>query len=198
MKHLLVLGSQNGSNFQAIAEYFKNFDVQITCVSDNKDALILQRAQESGIENHYVPFEQTGEFISKRKFDLCAMAGYMRILPKTVLDMTTFINLHPSLLPAFKGKNAIEEAYNYGVKVTGVSVHYASEEVDGGEIIAQIPVFIENGMSLHELEQEIHAIEHKLYPLAIQNLLFDRLVEPHMALNSGGCSGGCGGGCSKH
>lgn len=185
MIKIAVFGSGNGSNFQAIAEYFQGRTLDFTCISDKKDAFILERAKNLGIKYLHVPFKETYDFLSKNKFDLVVLAGYMRILPEDIVKSQNIINIHPSLLPSFKGKDVIEAAYNSGVKVTGVSVHYVNEEVDSGEIIAQIPVLIKDNMTLEELETEIHSIEHKLYPLVIDKLLFNRdfSVEHQVLLN---------------
>ena len=95
----------------------------------------------------------------------------MRILPRNVLALGRFINIHPSLLPEFRGLNAIKRAYNSGCKVTGVTVHYVEEEVDTGEIIAARKCEIEQGMALCELEGKIHQIEHNMYPKIIEEIL---------------------------
>jgi len=174
MKKVAVFGSGNGSNFQAIAEYFQEKDIEFTCISDKAGAFILKRAEKLGIKALHVPFKDTYNYLLKNKFDLVVLAGYMRIFPANVVKLAKIINIHPSLLPSFKGKGVIEEAYNAGVKVTGVTVHYVNEEVDSGEIIAQIPVFIKNRTTLDKLETDIHNIEHKLYPLVIDHLLFNK------------------------
>lgn len=192
MKKVAVLGSGNGSNFQVIAEYFQGKDVEFTCISDKKDGYILERAEKLDIPAFYVPFSQTYEFFKDKNYDLIVLAGYMRILPAEVLALGNFINIHPSLLPSFKGIDAIKQAYNYGVKVTGVTVHYVCEEVDAGPIIAQVPVDIEPDMSLFQLENVIHAVEHKLYPFVIENILYDKVVDPSLKLGIGGGCGGCG------
>jgi phosphoribosylglycinamide formyltransferase-1 len=176
MIKIAVFGSGNGSNFQAIAEYFQGKDVEFTCISDKKDAFILERAKRLGIKYLHVPYKETFQYLQANKYDLVVLAGYMRILPENVVNLAKFINIHPSLLPSFKGKDVIEAAYNSGVKVTGVSVHYVNEEVDSGEIIAQVPVIIKEKMTLDELETEIHRIEHKLYPLVIDNIIFNKEI----------------------
>lgn len=197
MKKVAIMGSGNGSNFEAIAKYFKDKNIQIICLSDKADAYILKRAESFGIENEFVPFEKNFEYFSQNKFDLIALAGYMRILPDNVLhEMGKVINIHPSLLPAFKGsKNAIKDAFLAGVKVSGVTVHYVTSDVDGGKIIAQYPVFVGNGMHFDEFEAEIHAVEHKLYPIVIEKLLEDRIFDFSDLMKSS-CNGGCGG-CKK-
>ncbi len=176
MKKIAVFGSGNGSNFEAIAEYFKNYRVEITCISDVKDSFIFKRAEKKGIRSFYVPFAQTEEFLKENKFNLIILAGYMRILPENILKQADFINIHPSLLPSFKGKNAIEKAYKYGAKVSGVTIHRVTKNVDEGPILAQVPVFIESQMKLEDFENKIHEIEHKLYPVVIEGLLYGKKV----------------------
>lgn len=193
------MGSGNGSNFEAIANYFKEKDVEIICVSDVEGAKILKRAENLGIKNLYLPFEKNVEFFKGNefgKFDLAVMAGYMRILNKETLKHCKFINIHPSLLPAFPGKNAIKRAFEAGVKVSGVTIHHVTEEVDKGKIIAQYPVFIDIMTTLEEFEAETHSVEHKLYPFVIESVLNDVLFSYDMLLKPDSCGGSCsGGGC---
>ncbi len=188
-KHIAVMGSGNGSNFEAIAEFFKDKDVNITCLSDNLNAYILERAKKRGIPNQYLPFEETAAYFGANDFDLIVLAGYMRILPDDVLELGKFINIHPSLLPAFKGKDAIQRAFFAGVKVSGVTVHWVNNELDGGKIIAQYPILISNVMHFDEFEKEIHSLEHQLYPIVIDKLLKDEVFDFSDLLNCGGCNG---------
>jgi phosphoribosylglycinamide formyltransferase-1 len=194
MKKLAIMGSGNGSNFEAIAQYFKGKDVQITCLSNVEDAFILERAEKFGIKNEFLPFGKNLEYFLQNKFDLIVLAGYMRILPDNVLEaMQKVINIHPSLLPAFKGSaNAIQEAFLAGVKVSGVTVHWVTSDVDGGAIIAQYPVFITNEMHFDEFEVEMHGVEHKLYPIVIEKLLEAKIFDFSDLMKSN-CGGGCGG-----
>lgn len=199
MKTLAIMGSGNGSNFEAIAKYLQNRqDIKITCLSNVEDAFILERAQSLGIENKFLPVKDNEEYFSKNKFDLVALAGYMKILPDKVLEkMGKVINIHPSLLPAFKGsKNAIKDAFLAGVKVSGVTVHWVTSDVDGGKIIAQYPVFINTDMHFDEFEHEVHTLEHKLYPVVIEKVLDDKAFEFVDLMRSGGCGSACGG-CKK-
>lgn len=194
MKNLAIMGSGNGSNFEAIAKYFQGKCIDITCLSNVKDAYILKRAEKLGIKNQFLPYEDNLEYFKKNKFDLIVLAGYMRILGDDVLEvMGNVINIHPSLLPAFKGsKNAIKDAFLAGVKVSGVTVHWVSSDVDGGKIIAQYPVFINNEMHFDDLEQEIHLVEHKLYPVVIEKLLEDKIFDFQDLMKSK-CNSNCGG-----
>lgn len=100
------------------------------------------------------------------------MAGYMRMLGEEVLD--TFpdrvINLHPALLPSFRGAHAIQDAFDFGVKVTGVTVHFANAEYDKGPIIAQRAVEVREDDTAETLEERIHQAEHELYPWVLRHL----------------------------
>ncbi len=193
-KSVAVMGSGNGGNFQAIVEYFKDKDVKITCISDKLNAYILERAKNLGVDYKYLPFEENAEYFGTNNFDLIVLAGYMRILPPGVLNLGKFVNIHPSLLPAFKGKDAIQRAFFAGVKVSGITIHWVTDELDGGKIIAQYPVLIGNDTHFDEFENEIHALEHKLYPIVIEKLLEDKVFDFSDLL--GGC-GGCKGGCRE-
>ncbi len=195
MIKIAVLASGEGSNAEAIIKHFQNNSrVKIVCFSDIADANVLKRAKNLNTEAIYLPFDDNFDYFSKHSFDLYVLAGYMRILPEKVIKLGTFINIHPSLLPAFKGKNAIKKAYEYGAKVTGVSIHYADKEVDSGQIILQTPVMIEQSMNLAELEEKIHEVENKIYPIVIESLIYDKVVD-FMQDNSGcGCKNN---GCKK-
>lgn len=199
MYKLAVMGSGNGSNFEAIVKYFNGKDVEITCLSDVEDTFILQRAENLGLEHKHLPPENNLEYFKKNKFDLVALAGYMQILPENVLsEMGKVINIHPSLLPAFKGKDAIKQAFLAGVKISGITIHYVEKDIDAGKIIAQYPIFIANGAHLDEVEAEIHEIEHKLYPIVIEKVLEDKVFD-FQDLMRGKCGGKCsdGGGSSS-
>jgi len=192
-KKLAIMGSGNGTNFEAIVKWFQNKDVEITCISDVEDAPILEKAKKAGINFKFVPFEQNFEYFSENKFDLVALAGYMMILPEEVLNLSRFINIHPSLLPSFKGRDAIQQAFLAGVKLSGITIHWVEKGVDDGKIIAQYPVFIDNYMHLDEFEEEIHTIEHKLYPIVIEKVLDDKVFDFQDLMKSSCNNKGCGG-----
>lgn len=192
------MGSGRGGNFEAIAKYFASKNVEITCISNIEDAPILTKAKNMDINAVFLPFKENLKYFKENKFDLVALAGYMRILPDTVLkEMGKIINIHPSLLPAFKGSaNAIQEAFLSGVKVSGITVHWVTSDIDGGKIIAQYPVFLTNEMHIDEFEQEIHTIEHKLYPIVIDKLLEDKVFEFQDLIGSSCLGGKCDSSCS--
>ena len=105
------------------------------------------------------------------------MSCYMRKLTPVVLDAfpDRVLNLHPALLPSLKGAHAIQDAFDYGVKVTGVTVHFADDKYDCGPIIAQRPLTVEEGWDVDELEAHIHEIEHELYPEVVGLLAAGRV-----------------------
>lgn len=180
MKKILIFASGSGSNFQAIVEHFQDklskYNIEFELLCNKKDAFVFERAKKLNVKSHFVPFSETKAFLESKKYDLYILAGYMRVLPQEVLDFGTFINIHPSLLPKFKGLNAIEQAYNAGEKEAGVTVHYVNHLIDSGEILEQQSVEIKEGMSLEELESEIHKIEHEIYPRVIEKLLCKELI----------------------
>ena len=111
--------------------------------------------------------------IKKYKADYIILAGFMKILSREFVLKFPYkiINIHPSLLPAFKGRDAIKNAFYYGVKYTGVTVHYVTPEIDAGPIIYQEAVEIEEFDTVESLEAKIHKTEHKIYPIALEKAL---------------------------
>jgi len=186
-KRLIVFGSGNGSNFQAIVEYFREKELPVEFVflfCENPKAKIIERAKSLGIKalvEDFKKFKSREEFdrrveriLESVDFDLLILAGYMKILSESVVKKYKYriVNIHPSLLPAFPGLNAIKKAYKYGVKYTGITIHYVDEGVDTGPIIEQVALRILENETLEELERRIHRIEHYFYPRVIEKLLF--------------------------
>lgn len=182
LKRIATFASGYGSNLQAIIDYFKNSNnVEIGLVfSNNQGAYALKRAENSKIKKFvldYHKFDSREEYdreIAKilitEKIDLIVLAGYMLLLSDWFVDKfrNKILNIHPSLLPSFKGTNGIKDAFDYGVKITGVTVHFVDKKLDHGPIILQKEVNILSQDSLETLEEKIHKVEHELYPLAIQ------------------------------
>ncbi len=192
MKKLAVLGSASGQNLRAIVKYFENKDVLITAVSDIENSDFISDAKNMKIDWKFLPFEQNFEYFSSHDFDLIALSDYRKQLKSDVLELGKFISIHPSLLPSFKGPDAINRAFFSGVKVSGVTVHLINEDIDNGKIIAQYPVLIENLTHYDEFEREIHALEDLLYPIVIDKLLNNQVFDFSDLIRSGGC-GGCSG-----
>lgn len=177
-----VLASGSGSNLEAIACAIEQgkLPAKIALVIYNEpDAFAKQRADKFGIPailvNHrdYKSRQALDraiiELLQQYKVDLVIMAGWMRIVTQILIDAfpERILNIHPSLLPSFKGIHAIEQAFNYGVKITGCTVHLLSLEVDSGKILKQaaVPVLPED--SLEDLQKRIQVQEHIIYPEAI-------------------------------
>jgi phosphoribosylglycinamide formyltransferase-1 len=147
-------------------------------MSDKHNAYGLERAQKRKIPTLSQPklksLEKSVTKLCKaNKVELIVLAGFMRLLTPGFVKKweKKIINIHPSLLPSFKGAQAIEQAYNYGVKYTGVTVHYVDEGMDTGSIIAQEIVPIKKSDSLNDLHAKIHKVEHRLYPNVIRGIL---------------------------
>jgi len=185
---LIVFASGNGSNFEAIANHIKEEDLPFVIqylLTDNPRAFAIERAKKLNIPVKildYKSFESRDaynravfKFLKSQDVDLIVLAGYMRILPAFIVReyWRKIVNIHPSLLPAFPGLHAIEKAFNYGVKVTGVTVHFVDEGVDTGPIIMQECVKIEENDTLESLEEKIHKVEHRIYIQAIKKILLD-------------------------
>ncbi len=172
MKNILIMSSKNGSNFEAIVKYFKNRnDINFKLLTDNKDAYVIKRAKKLGVEYFCLNKDEIRDFFLKNKFDLVIMAGFFKILDKGTIETNTFINIHPSLLPKYKGLNAIEHAYVNNDLKTGITIHYANEFVDEGEIIFQKELEVNPNWNLWKFEREVHKLEHYYYPRIIEKLL---------------------------
>ena len=186
-----VLLSGSGTNLQAIIDEVRDgaLPVEIVkVVSSRPDAYGIERAKQAGIpvialnRQIYADPEAADAMIVEELraagAEYVVMAGYMRKLTPVVLEAfpDRVLNLHPALLPSFKGAHAIQDAFDAGVKVTGVTVHFANEDYDKGPIVAQEPVRVEEGWTVDELEAAIHAVEHVLYPRVLRQLAEGRIA----------------------
>ncbi len=185
-----VLLSGSGTNLQAIIDAAAaGLPVDIVAaVSSRPDAYGIERARAAGIpvtvlnRDVYADPEAADALIARTLHaagaEYVVMAGYMRKLTPVMLDAfpDRVLNLHPALLPSFKGAHAIADAYAAGVKVTGVTVHLANEDYDKGPIVAQEPVRVEEGWSLDDLEAAIHEVEHRLYPEVLRIIAEGRMT----------------------
>jgi phosphoribosylglycinamide formyltransferase-1 len=185
VKRLAVFASGRGTNFEAIAQACADGRIQSSVallVCDKPGAYVLERAKRFGVEtfvfnpNAYARKADFEREIADRMdalgIDLVCLAGYMRILGEEMLSRYKgrIINIHPSLLPSFKGAHAVEEAVAYGVKVYGITIHWVDETLDGGRIIAQ-RAFEYDGDNPEEVHAIGQKIEHKLYIETINKLL---------------------------
>jgi phosphoribosylglycinamide formyltransferase-1 len=190
MTKIAVFASGKGSNFAAIARAIKKgrLDAELALlVCDNPGAPVIQRAKRLKVKVALVKKEN---FSSREDFekavirhlqengvDLIVLAGFMRMLGTELLSnyQGRILNIHPALLPAFKGSEGIKDAFTYGAKITGVTVHFVDEKMDHGPIILQAAVKIEEKDTLESLEAKIHKLEHKLYPEAIRLFIGGKL-----------------------
>ena len=190
-RKLGVLISGRGSNLQAIIDAIKSkqLNAQIAVVISNRPgAAGLTRAREAGLETVVLDHTDAQRFPTREDYDLelarelkardvrlVCLAGFMRLLTKVFLDAfpQSVVNIHPSLLPAFPGINAQYQAWEHGVKWTGATVHLVSTELDGGPIVLQEPVAVDEKDDAESLAARILEKEHHLYPMAIQLLLND-------------------------
>jgi phosphoribosylglycinamide formyltransferase-1 len=190
MKRIAVFASGYGSNLQALIDFSENDDLsgEIVLVFSNKSsAFALKRARNHGIKAVFLDsaqFKTRGEFdegiagiLEEEKIDLVVLAGYMLLIGQNIVTKfkNRIINIHPALLPSFKGTHGIRDAFDYGVKVTGVTVHFVDEGLDSGPIILQQSVEVSEEDSAEILEEKIHEVEHKLYPLAVKYFCSGRL-----------------------
>ena len=185
-----VLISGSGTNLQALIDRIAagELDASIELVvSSRPDAYGIVRAHEAGIPalvlskaSYADPLAADRKIVAelrRRGCEYVIMAGYMRMVREPLLEAfpNRVVNLHPALLPSFPGAHAIAEAYERGVKVTGVTVHFANADYDAGPIIAQRALPVEEGWSQDELEEHIHQIEHELYPEVVGLLAAGRV-----------------------
>lgn len=184
---VVLLGSGKGSNAEAILKAYREDTLGKTkivgVVSDKEEARILEIAKQFDVPAQFI---HPGQFKTKLEgdaeweyiktlqawqVDLVVLVGFMRVIKDAFLQaFPRIINLHPSLLPAFPGLDSIKQAWDYGVKVTGCTVHWVNNEVDAGKIIEQGAVRIENKDTLETLRLKVHGIEHQLLPEVISDL----------------------------
>ncbi|MFC1667077.1 phosphoribosylglycinamide formyltransferase [Candidatus Omnitrophota bacterium] len=188
--NIAVFCSGSGTNLQAIIDAEKRGHIKADLrlvVSDVKDSFALTRAKNTGIKTLVVErkdFQSKKEFerkilknLKKENIDLIVLAGYMKLLSEDFINeyKNRILNIHPALLPSFKGTHGIKDAFLYGVKVTGPTVHFVTADMDAGPIIAQSIVVVTEDDTEETLAEAIHLEEHKIYPRAIQLFVEDRL-----------------------
>ena len=191
MINLAVFISGNGTNLVSILERIDagELNAKVVCVvSSNQRACGIKFAESKHIsvlamntdayQNASLADEKILNFVKTHNADYIIMAGYMRKVTDILRDAfpNKILNIHPALLPSFKGASAIKDAWNNGVKVTGVTVHFANQDYDKGPIIAQEAISISEDDTFDTLESRIHELEHKIYPRVIQ-LLSENKIE---------------------
>jgi len=192
MLKLAIFGSGSGTNCQAIIDAIEagTLDAEIKCVlADSEEAYILERARKHNIPAIYfdcAPFKTKLDGEAEQKVlrtleehdvNFIALAGFMRIVKDGLLKAYEgrMINIHPSLLPSFPGLNGGKQAFDYGVKYTGCTVHFVDAGVDTGAIINQKIISIDDDDTLDTMMRKLHAQEHIAYPEALQWIAEGRL-----------------------
>jgi phosphoribosylglycinamide formyltransferase-1 len=184
-----VLASGAGTNLQAILDQVHGREaVEVVAVgSDKPDARALERARAAGIETASFPAGEyadreardtaIGDWLERCEVELVVLAGYMQLLSASFVRRFArrVINVHPALLPSFTGLDAIGQALDYGVRTTGVTVHFVDEGVDTGPVLLQRAVTIPASRDRAELEAAIHAVEHELLPEAVRMIAAGRV-----------------------
>lgn len=192
MKKIAVLLSGRGSNFKAIYSAIENGEIKnaeiALVISDKKDAKGLVFAVEKNLNAVFVDPKNFNDRLSydlylvdilkKNSIDLVCLAGFMRIITPEFVDAfkNRIINIHPSLLPSFPGLHAQKQALEYGVKVTGCTVHFVDAKVDNGPIILQEAVPVKEGDTEDSLSERILKCEHKIYPEAVKLFIEGKIV----------------------
>jgi phosphoribosylglycinamide formyltransferase-1 len=187
---IVVLASGSGTNLQAILNQLHGGEQGIEVVgvgSDKPDAGALDRARRADVETAVFPTSEyddrgardraLGDWIEAKGADLIVLAGYMQLLSPEFVGRFhhRVINVHPALLPAFPGIDAVQQAIDHGSKITGVTVHFVDEGVDSGPIIMQRPVPVAPRREWDETEKAIHATEHALLPETIRLIAAGRV-----------------------
>jgi phosphoribosylglycinamide formyltransferase 1 len=186
---IVVLASGSGTNLQAILDTLHRREgIEVVGVgTDKPDAWALERAQVEGVatavfvadkyEDRVARDADMAEWIESRGADLVVLAGYMQLLSDGFVARfrNRIVNIHPALLPAFPGLDAVGQALEAGVDVTGVTVHFVDEGVDTGPPILQREVAVPASGDREELEKAVHAVEHRLYPEAIRMIAEGRV-----------------------
>lgn len=185
MRQIAIFASGSGSNFQALVDAVQSGTLKANIrllVCDQPGAFVIHRAQSAGIPTFVF---RAKDYESKQAFeqeilnelahlgvDFIVLAGYMRLIGPTLLESFggRIVNIHPSLLPSFPGKDAIGQAIDGGVKITGVTIHYVDAGMDTGEIIAQEIVRVTTGETKQSLQDKIQHVEHHLYPTTLNHL----------------------------
>jgi phosphoribosylglycinamide formyltransferase-1 len=184
-----VLVSGEGTNLQAILDDLHGREgIEMACVASSRaGARGLERAQSAGVETGVFEIaahedraardRALGDWLEQRDVDLVVLAGFMELLgPEFIRRFEhRIVNVHPALLPAFPGVNALQQALEHGVKVIGVTVHFVDEGVDSGPIILQEAFGLTYPSAIAEIEERVHAIEHRLLPLAVRLIAAGRV-----------------------
>jgi phosphoribosylglycinamide formyltransferase 1 len=200
---IAVLVSGTGTNLQALIDSVHGDQIEIACVAASRPgAAALERAERAGIETGVFASdtlagrgardEALADWLEERSVQLVVLAGWMELLGQAFIRRFAgrIINVHPSLLPAFAGLRAIEQAVEHGVKVTGVTVHFVDEGVDTGAIVLQEALELSYPDAIADIENRVHGVEHRLLPRAVRLIAEGRVrldpANPRLVLTDDG------------
>jgi len=193
-KRFAILASGAGSNARELIRHWKkhpeNYSIELV-VTDNPSAPVIEKAQELGVKCLVIPFKREGfstyaqakqdhevrivRAVKEHNVNWLLLAGYLRIMGQDLLTefhdkelgLNRVINVHPSLLPSFKGKDGIKEAFDYGVKYSGITIHFVEDDVDTGPIIKQKAFARLDGDTLDDFRTRGHLVEHEIFPQVV-------------------------------
>ncbi|MGL1894551.1 MAG: phosphoribosylglycinamide formyltransferase [Spirochaetaceae bacterium] len=183
MANIAILASGSGSNFQALSKAIKNTQHSVKClICDRKNAFVFNRAKELGIKAYYVTYykrdkneaeTEINNILIEENVDLVVLAGFMRLISPLIINKweNKIINIHPALLPKYPGSHGIEESFNSGDDELGITIHYVDKGMDTGPIIYQESFKRQQNETLESIENNIHVIEHRIYPEIVINKL---------------------------
>ncbi|MEO0288824.1 MAG: phosphoribosylglycinamide formyltransferase [candidate division WOR-3 bacterium] len=189
-KRVAILISGRGSNMESLLEksFKEKLPIDFLVISDNPDAEGLKKAENFNVKTTILKNLKKGwkiendgelellEILENFSPDLILLAGFMRIIPPKIVEKyyLKIVNIHPSLLPSFKGKDAQKQAFEYGVKISGCTVHFVDKGVDTGPIISQMCVDISDARSVEDVSKKILEKEHQIYFEVMKRLLFSK------------------------
>ncbi|MEO0281858.1 MAG: phosphoribosylglycinamide formyltransferase [candidate division WOR-3 bacterium] len=189
-KRVAILISGRGSNMESllVKSFEEKLQIDFLVISDNPDAEGLKKAEKFDVKTKVLKNLKKGwkiedegevellEILEDFSPDLILLAGFMRIIPIKIVEKyyLKIVNIHPSLLPSFKGKDAQKQAFEYGVKISGCTVHFVDKGVDTGPIIAQMCVDISDAKSVEDVSKKILEKEHQFYFEVMKKLLFSK------------------------
>ncbi|MEO0304802.1 MAG: phosphoribosylglycinamide formyltransferase [candidate division WOR-3 bacterium] len=189
-KRVAILISGRGSNMESllVKSFEEKLQIDFLVISDNPDAEGLKKTEKFDVKTKVLKNLKKGwkiedegevellEILEDFSPDLILLAGFMRIIPIKIVEKyyLKIVNIHPSLLPSFKGKDAQKQAFEYGVKISGCTVHFVDKGVDTGPIIAQMCVDISDAKSVEDVSKKILEKEHQLYFEVMKKLLFSK------------------------
>lgn len=188
MARIAIFASGSGTNFEKLVINAKEYEVAFL-FCDRKEAFVIERARKLNIQSEYLSIIKEKdnydikllELLDKYNIDFIVLAGYMKLISKTILKKWAgrIINIHPSLLPKFPGKDAIKQTWESDEKYGGISIHYVDEGMDTGQIIKQASTKVDRYKTYEEFERDIHELEYEWYPKIINKIAKERIWKEH-------------------